>query len=44
MGRDKKVQDGRIRFVLPRRIGEAFVEPGVAPDAVMGLLSAAAAA
>jgi 3-dehydroquinate synthase len=44
MGRDKKVQDGRIRFVLAQRIGKAFVEPGVAPDAVMDLLSAAAAA
>ena len=25
MGRDKKVRDGRIALVLPRRIGEAFV-------------------
>ena len=25
MGRDKKVRDGRITLILPRRIGEAFV-------------------
>jgi 3-dehydroquinate synthase len=25
MGKDKKVRDGRIALILPRRIGEAFV-------------------
>ncbi|GIX29467.1 MAG: hypothetical protein KatS3mg123_3348 [Burkholderiales bacterium] len=34
MGHDKKVQEGRIRFVLLRRIGEAFVS-GSVPEAVL---------
>ena len=25
MGKDKKVRDGRITLILPRRIGDAFV-------------------
>jgi 3-dehydroquinate synthetase len=25
MGKDKKVRDGKITLILPRRIGEAFV-------------------
>ena len=36
MGQDKKVQDGRLRFVLARGIGQAFVSDAVEP----GLLSA----
>ena len=31
MGRDKKVEDGRLRFVLARRIGEAFTSADVPP-------------
>ena len=31
MSRDKKVTDGRITFVLARRIGEAFLESAVDP-------------
>jgi len=42
MDRDKKVLGGRIRFVLARGIGEAFLAPDVAPEAVLDLLSAAA--
>jgi 3-dehydroquinate synthase len=39
MGHDKKVESGRIRFVLLRRIGEAFVTddvPAAALDEVLG--------
>jgi 3-dehydroquinate synthase len=43
MGRDKKVDAGRIRFVLVRGIGEAFLAADVTTDAVLDLLSAAAA-
>ncbi len=43
MGRDKKVRGGRIRFVLVRGIGEAFLAADVETDAVLDLLSAAAA-
>jgi 3-dehydroquinate synthase len=34
MGHDKKVQSGRIRFVLLRRIGEAFVTDEIPSDAL----------
>jgi 3-dehydroquinate synthase len=34
MGHDKKVESGRIRFVLLRRIGEAFVTDEVPADAL----------
>ena len=34
MGQDKKVQDGRLRFILARDIGDAFVCDDV-PDAVL---------
>ena len=44
MARDKKVRDGRITFVLARGIGDAFVAPDVAPEAVRTLLDAAIAA
>lgn len=39
MGQDKKVIDGRLRFVLARGIGEAFVADDVPLDLVTGLLS-----
>jgi 3-dehydroquinate synthase len=43
MAQDKKVVDGRLRFVLLRRIGAAFVSADVAPDAVRDLLAEALA-
>ena len=39
MGQDKKVIDGRLRFVLARGIGQAFVAENVPPVAVERLLS-----
>jgi 3-dehydroquinate synthase len=39
MRRDKKVRDQRIRFVLVRGIGKAFVSDGVAPDVVTAMLA-----
>ena len=38
MGQDKKVVDGKLRFILARGIGEAFVAEDVPPDAVLTLL------
>jgi shikimate kinase/3-dehydroquinate synthase len=38
MGRDKKMQDGALKFVLARGIGEAFTATDVAPAAVSDLL------
>jgi 3-dehydroquinate synthase len=38
MGQDKKVIDGRLRFILARGIGEAFVAEDVPGDQVMRLL------
>jgi 3-dehydroquinate synthase len=38
MGHDKKVQSGRIRFVLLRGIGEAFVSADVPGGALASLL------
>jgi 3-dehydroquinate synthase len=38
MGQDKKVIDGRLRFVLVRGIGEAFVAEDVPTDRVLSLL------
>jgi 3-dehydroquinate synthase len=43
MGQDKKVVDGRLRFVLARGIGDAFVTGDVPGDAVLALLSEALA-
>jgi 3-dehydroquinate synthase len=43
MGQDKKVIDGRLRFVLARGIGEAFVAEDVDPAAVRALLADALA-
>ncbi len=39
MGQDKKVIDGRLRFVLARGIGRAFVAEDVPPALVQTLLS-----
>ncbi len=44
MSRDKKVEEGRIGFVLARRIGEAYMDRSVPLDAVRALLYQAAAA
>ena len=44
MSRDKKVQDGRITFVLARGIGQAFLSNEVALDEVAALLDTAIAA
>ena len=38
MGQDKKVVDGRLRFILARGIGETFVAEDVPPDMVLTLL------
>ena len=36
MGKDKKVRDGRITLILPRRIGEAFVMKDAPLDELRG--------
>ncbi|WP_420398266.1 3-dehydroquinate synthase [Nioella sp.] len=41
MGQDKKVVDGQLRFILARRIGDAFVTADVPRDAVRAILSEA---
>jgi 3-dehydroquinate synthase len=41
MGVDKKVEAGRIRFVLLRRIGEAFLTADVPAAALESVLAAA---
>ena len=38
MGQDKKVVDGRLRYVLARDIGDAFVAETVPSEAVLGVL------
>jgi 3-dehydroquinate synthase len=38
MGQDKKVIDGRLRFILARGIGQAFVADDVPPDVVVQVL------
>lgn len=43
MGQDKKVQDGRLRFILARGIGRAFVAEDVPGDAVRAVLDEALA-
>jgi shikimate kinase/3-dehydroquinate synthase len=42
MGRDKKVSDGKITFVLLRGIGQAFLDSGVKTADLRSVLSAAA--
>jgi 3-dehydroquinate synthase len=39
MGRDKKVENARLRFVLARRIGDAFVSADVPEAAVREVLA-----
>ena len=39
MGQDKKVQDGKLRFILARGIGQAFVTDEVNPDLLRGTLA-----
>lgn len=41
MGQDKKVVDGRLRFILAREIGAAFVADDVPRDVVLRLLDEA---
>lgn len=38
MGQDKKVLDGRLRFILARGIGEAFITSDVPPEAARSVL------
>lgn len=38
LGSDKKVQAGKVRFVLPERIGEAFVTSGVGEETTRSVL------
>jgi 3-dehydroquinate synthase len=38
MAQDKKVQDGRLRFILARDIGEAFIASDVPAEAVRAVL------
>ncbi|GIT91892.1 3-dehydroquinate synthase [Jannaschia pagri] len=42
MGQDKKVLDGKLRFILARGIGQAFVTSDVPPEAVLDVLRASA--
>ena len=42
MGRDKKVRDGRIPLILPRRIGEAFVMRDASAEGLREFLASAA--
>jgi 3-dehydroquinate synthase len=42
MGKDKKVRDGRITLILPRRIGEAFVMKDAPRDELWEFLAEAA--
>ena len=41
---DKKVQDGKLRFILARGIGDAFITSDVPPEAVRAVLAEAMAA
>ena len=42
MGKDKKVKDGRITLILPRRIGEAFIMREASAEALRDFLAEAA--
>ena len=42
MGKDKKVRDGRITLILPRRIGDAFVMKDAPADELRAFLAEAA--
>jgi 3-dehydroquinate synthase len=39
MGHDKKIEGGKIRFILLRNIGEAFISDAVPHDALAAVLS-----
>ncbi len=39
MGKDKKVRDGRITLILPRRIGDAFVMRDASAEALLEFLA-----
>jgi 3-dehydroquinate synthase len=39
MGQDKKVVQGKLRFILAREIGDAFVTGDVSPDDVLAVLN-----
>jgi len=41
MQKDKKVKDGRVTLILPRRIGEVFVTRDVAPATLLDFLASA---
>ncbi|SMO49384.1 3-dehydroquinate synthase [Paracoccus laeviglucosivorans] len=43
MGQDKKVQDGKLRFILARGIGQSFVTDAVALDDLRAVLAASRA-
>lgn len=38
MMRDKKTRDGKLRFVLPVRIGKVVVKSGITPELIKGIL------
>ena len=38
MGRDKKMRDGRLHFILARGVGEAFTAGDVPTEAVAAVL------
>lgn len=40
MGQDKKVEDGRLRFILARGIGESFMSDAVQPEPLADVLQA----
>jgi 3-dehydroquinate synthase len=40
MGKDKKVKDGRITLILPRRIGDAAIVRDASAEALLGFLAA----
>ncbi len=42
MGKDKKVRDGRITLIMPRRIGETFVMKDAPADKLRAFLAQAA--
>jgi len=39
MGTDKKIQDGKLRFILPREIGHVEIVKDVARDAIFEALN-----
>jgi 3-dehydroquinate synthase len=43
MGQDKKVLDGKLRFIMARGIGEAFITSDVPSEAVLSMLDDALA-